>query len=736
MIDQQGAALRQIIDRIRSSLELRVVLQTAVDELAALLNLDRCTFFWYFQDTQRIQLVCERSSPESPANPLSPSDLPAQPGTPQPMLRLGYYPIHLFGPFTQAITQGKLLVQPSPISLPPPLAWLSRWLPASPRLTPSEASPILGTQANLMVPCPMQDGTLGFIGCLSNQPRQWTVTEVELLQTISQQLAIAIEQAQLYEQTQKQAQREQLVNQITAQTRQSFELPTILKGAIAQLLEVLQVDRCLVHLVDEIPHDESSAKAGVGKTQASRYAVSREKHLYEVCRPPFAVSTDEFDLNGPITQWVMANQRRVVISNVAIDPRIGPENPEYQRAEIKSSLVVPVQTKETLHAILYLNQCSHVRFWSKNDQKLAQAVADQLAISIQQARLYAKTQQQAIESAAQARHLAATLQELRLTQAQLIQSEKMSSLGRVVAGIAHEINNPINFVLGNLTHVNTYMEDLVTLIKAYQAHYPNPALELQDLQDRLELDFLLTDLPPTLKSMRSGAERVRSIILSLRNFSRLDEADYKAVHIHEGIESTLMILQSYINEEISIHRQYSSLPKVKCYPRQLNQALMNILLNSVEALTDWSIEHKQITIATSLVHRASDKADFAESHAEIESILRIVIKDNGPGIAPDLQSKIFDPFFTTKDVGQGTGLGLTVSYQVIVDQHQGQLKLISQAGQGAEFVIEIPVMVESETDGSAHRSPHIPSTKPDAHEDLPLEGDRVMTQEACTLHSS
>lgn len=658
---QHGALLRQIVDRVRSSLELRVMLQTAVDEIAGLMQVDRCIFFWYFQDTNRVQVVCRSGGAADQAVVTAGSG------------RAGYFPMTALGTLAGAIAQGQLVVQHGP-------RWWG-WRRATSGAGVAPCPLLLGQQANLMVPLQLQDGTLGFIGCLSDRPRCWSAAELDLLEAIAQPLTIAIGQAQLYEQTQKQAQRERLVNQITAQTRQSFELADILQGAIGRLLEALQVDRCLVHLVEDGPETEAVEPAPSNSRLASHCAVSPEKHLYEVCRPPFEVSTQEFDLNGPITQWVIANRRRVVIADVTTDERIGPNNPEYQRAEIKSSLVVPVQTKEALYAILYLNQCSQIRYWSKNDQKLAQAVADQLAISIQQARLYDQTQQQAIASADQARHLAETLQELQHTQAQLIQSEKMSSLGRVVAGIAHEINNPVNFIYGNLPYIETYVQDLVALLKAYQAAIAVPPTAAQALIEQMELDFILMDLPRILKSMHAGADRIRQVVVSLRNFARLDEAQYKLVDIHEGIESTLLILQSYLAADVQLVRQYTELPKVECYPRQLNQAILNILLNAIEALNSWTGPAKAIAVETEFVGQVEPG----------RSLVRITISDNGPGIPATVQAQIFDPFFTTKPVGQGAGLGLTVSYQIVVNQHHGQLRCVSEPGQGTQFVIELPV---------------------------------------------
>jgi PAS domain S-box-containing protein len=283
----------------------------------------------------------------------------------------------------------------------------------------------------------------------------------------------------------------------------------------------------------------------------------------------------------------------------------------------------------------------------------------------------------------QAENLENAFRDLKRTQTQLIHSEKMSSLGSMVAGIAHEINNPVNFIHGNISPANEYVQDLLSLVDLYQKYFPEPSDEIKDKIRDIELDFLKVDLLKLLNSMSVGTERIREIVLSLRNFSRLDEAEVKAVNIHEGIDSTLMILQNRLKakpncSEISVVKKYGKLPLVQCYPGQLNQVFMNILSNAIDALDSVNLQDKnrEIQIIT-------EKID--------NSRLAIRFLDNGPGIPPEIIPKLFDPFFTTKDVGKGTGLGLSISYQIIVERHQGDLSCNSILGEGTEFVIEIPI---------------------------------------------
>ncbi|AFY52693.1 histidine kinase with HAMP domain [Rivularia sp. PCC 7116] len=285
-------------------------------------------------------------------------------------------------------------------------------------------------------------------------------------------------------------------------------------------------------------------------------------------------------------------------------------------------------------------------------------------------------------------YLEETLQELQRTQAQVIQSEKMSSLGQMVAGVAHEINNPVSFVHGNLEPACEYAQDLIKIIELYQQHYPEPVEEIQEEIEAVELDFLKEDFVKLLDSMQNGTERIKEIVLSLRNFSRLDESEFKQVDIHEGIDSTLLILQNRFKSkpehpEIAIIKQYSSLPKVDCYAGQLNQVFMNILVNAIDALEDEINKNENINKTFNPQIRVS-----TELFDNQNIVIRIA--DNGSGIPPNVQSKLFDPFFTTKEVGKGTGLGLSISYQIIVDKHHGKLSCESSE-RGTEFIIEIPI---------------------------------------------
>ena len=293
------------------------------------------------------------------------------------------------------------------------------------------------------------------------------------------------------------------------------------------------------------------------------------------------------------------------------------------------------------------------------------------------------------QSREQSAQLAAALDELKNTHSQLVQSEKMSSLGLLIAGVAHEINNPVSFIHGNLAYLKDYIQDLFHLLELYQQHYPNPVAEIQQETAENELDFLAEDLPKIMSSMSVGVDRICQIVQSLRNFSRHDDSQMKPVNLHEGIDSTLLILNHRLkgNGEmppIQIVKEYGNLPLVDCFAGPINQVFMNILSNGIDALDDLKIREdcqqmsenfRQIIICTEV----------------IDNFVEIKIADTGPGITEEVKQRIFDTFFTTKPVGKGTGMGLSISYQIIVERHKGELYCTSELGKGTEFVIKMPI---------------------------------------------
>ncbi|MEC4984208.1 MAG: PAS domain S-box protein [Oscillatoria sp. PMC 1068.18] len=473
------------------------------------------------------------------------------------------------------------------------------------------------------------------------------------------------------------AEREALINSLANLIRESLDLETILATTVTEIRNLLKCDRCMFAWY--------KGEAKIPVWEVIKEAKSPKLKTMEGVYPASLPNSTEID---PITEKLLCAEV-LRVDDVYQYPNV------IVRKNLKSYkgralLILPVRT---LSGEVGALSCIHHRSerpWTNSEVELVEIVVDQLAIALNQAELYQQTQQTAKTAQKQAQELQFALDQLQRTQIQLVQSEKMSSLGQMVAGIAHEINNPVNFIHGNLTHADEYTQDLLGLLQLYQQTYPHPSSEIADEIEAIDLEFLLADLPKLISSMKVGSERIREIVKSLRVFSRLDEAEMKSVDIHECIESTLMILHNRLKfksdrPSIEVIKDYGTLPAVECFPGQLNQVLMNILTNAIDALEDYN--HKRSL--------AEIKANPSQIRITTEIFndnqIKIAIADNGEGINETTKQRLFDPFFTTKPVGKGTGLGLSISYSIITERHGGTLECYSTPGQGAKFTIQIPI---------------------------------------------
>ncbi|NJK69029.1 MAG: GAF domain-containing protein [Microcoleus sp. CSU_2_2] len=554
------------------------------------------------------------------------------------------------------------------------------------------------------------------------QSPQWKWDEIEQAKAIGSQFSSAIKQYLLHQEVQAlNANLERQVEERTAQLQKSLDfarvltrvrdqirstldLKTILQTIVREVRVLLDTDRTVIYQFAPGKQGEVVVEDVRGKWQ-SILGVKSPKECF------------------PEGSSCLYREGRVRAIHDIYREDLTPCHREFLSSlQVRGSLIVPIGKDTQFWGLLIAHQCSGPRFWQTAEQELLQNLADQAAIAIHQAELYQATLNAAAADRAKAEQLAKTLAKLQNTQAQLIQTEKMSSLGQLVAGVAHEINNPVNFIYGNLTHANEYSKDLLCLLELYRQHSLNPNPEIVECEEAIDLEFLAEDLPKILNSMKLGVERIRQLVVSLRNFSRLDRPEKTGVDIHEGIDSTLLILQHRITaksdrEAIEIIKEYGNLPLVECYASSLNQVFMNLISNAVDAL---EMGHRERVTSVSGLGASTAVTTLSSQTPTIDSenltvsneclipdslspcirirtqsidakTVVICIADNGHGIPKELISHIFNPFFTTKPVGRGTGLGLSISYQIVVEKHKGILKCVSRPNHGTEFWIEIPM---------------------------------------------
>jgi hypothetical protein len=549
-----------------------------------------------------------------------------------------------------------------------------------------------------------------------NQAQRWTKEEIKYAQVLGERFAATVKQYRLYQQVQalninlerqveerteelkhrseqleqSNAELERLVEQqtalshIVAKIRDSLDLTTVFRTTTEEVRHLLNVDRVVVYQFEPDWSGkfvaESIAEGWVALLEKQLDTPTLQDNISE-CSVKTLDSLSMQSVDTYLQDTQGGQYRQGVAQRVVNDIYQAGFSPCYLQVlefyQARAYIIVPIVQGEALWGLLAAYQNSGARDWEERDVMLMRQISLQLGVALQQSEYLSEIQNQS-------QQLANTVEELKQTQTQLIHSEKMSSLGQLVAGIAHEVNNPINFIYGNLIPLEEYVCTLLDILNAYQHHYPEPAPDLRQQLEKSDLSYIREDIPKLCASMRIGTDRIRGIVQSLRNFSRLDEAEIKSVELHEGLESTLLILQHRLKSGaagIQIEKHYGNLPSIECYAGQLNQVFMNLISNAIDELLTAVTENDRSSIIAPTITITTDYAD---------DWITVSVRDNGRGISPIDQAKLFDPFFTTKPIGQGTGLGLSISYQ-IVEKHKGHLLCHSQPGEGTEFIVKLPV---------------------------------------------
>ncbi len=458
--------------------------------------------------------------------------------------------------------------------------------------------------------------------------------------------------------------RAQLLNRIGSEIRDSLDLNIILRNLVTGIVVEFPVDSCVFAW-----YTKDSDSSGLPSGQIEVVEERKVSGLRS------CVGTYRSENFPQLFESIINNQI------YRIDSLTEPHNEtlidKLKSSGISALLCLPIHTAGVEIGSLHIGRATSDQPWKDEEVELFQSIANQVAIAISQAQIYK-------ESQAKTEQLQRSYQELQDAQIHLVQAEKMSSLGQLVAGIAHEINNPVGFIYGNLAAASDYANSLAALIQLYQQHYPEPPSAIDKLISQIDADYILSDFPKLLASMENGATRIQNIVQSLRTFSHLNQANYSAIDVHEYIDNSLIILQNRLNgragnPRIDVVKQYGKLPRIECYGSLLDQVFLNLLVNAVDAIEERQASEDsgyggKLTIETSVLS---------------ESKISISVKDNGIGMDTATQSSIFNPFFTTKPTGVGTGMGLSISYQIVTGNHQGRLYCHSNPGEGTEFIVEL-----------------------------------------------